>query len=477
MGELHDLTAAEQAREIRARKISPVELTEHYLSRIERFNNRVGAYITVSAEAALTAAREAERQARREPAELPPLFGVPVAVKDLAMTAGIRTTLGSKAFDDWVPDADSHAVGQMKRAGLTAILGKTNTPEFGPACYTKNALAPEAVTPWDLGRSASGSSGGAGTAVASGLAPLAHGSDRAGSVRSPAAVNGTVGFKPGRGTVSPAPASPLLPMATDGALARTVEDAALLVDAMAGSHAGDLYPARARTPMLEATRHEPTSLRIAAWSETGLGNTVDPEVVASLDLTTATLGALGHRVDHIAEPTMGRLATATDALFDLLAAGADAIVMTVPENRRDQLQPYTQFLAEHARARTSTQLVQALTLLGIAAQTALTTLQDYDVFVSPTTAASAVTIGTFNCEDITEGVRRMTQWTAFTFLASITGQPSMSLPLGVTAAGLPVGIQFTGRLGEDGTLFSLAAQLEMAMPWRQRHPPIWTEYA
>ncbi|MEA2682363.1 MAG: amidase [Chloroflexota bacterium] len=473
MAQLHDLTAAEQVRKMHSRGLSPVELTEHYLARIERLNARVGAYITVSADVALRAARDAEQALMRGPEGLPPLLGLPVAIKDLAMTAGIRTTLGSRAFSDWVPDADSHAVTMMKGAGLTGILGKTNTPEFGPACYTKNALAPEAVTPWDLGRSASGSSGGAGAAVASGLAPLAHGSDRAGSVRSPAAVSGLVGFKPGRGVVSPSPQAPLIPMATDGAIARTVEDAALLIDAMSGSHPGDLYQAAAHGPMREAIEREPPPLRIAAWSDTGLGNPVDPEVEDCLARALLALEALGHHVDRIPEPTSGAIGPATDAVFELLAAGVDATVMTIPEERRDQLQPYTRFLADHARSRTSTQLIQALTRLGTAGQSALVTLQDHDVFVSPTTAAPAVPVGTFNGDDMAECVRRMTHWTAFTFLASITGQPAVSLPLGETSTRLPIGIQLTSRTGNDGLLFSLSRRLEVAMPWGHRHPPIW----
>jgi amidase len=475
MTQLHDLSVAEQAQKIRDGEVSPRELVEHYLSRIDRLNALVGAYITVSAEVAMRAAHDAELELLRKPVELPPLFGVPIAIKDLAMTAGLRTTLGSQAFSDWVPSNDSHAVALLKRAGANVILGKTNTPEFGPACYTKNSLAPEAVTPWDLGRSASGSSGGAGTAVASGLAPFAHGSDRAGSVRSPAAVNGIVGFKPGRGLVSPWPAAPLIPMATDGALARTVEDAAILVDAMTGSHPGDVYPSSAPLPMRQAIKREPANLRIAASSETGLGNAVDPEVEGCLEDTLAVLEDMGHHLDRIPEPTSGTFRDATTAVFELLAAGVGAIVDRVPEDRRHQLQPYTLFLAEHARSLTSTQLMQALTRMGTAGQMALTNLENYDVFVTPTTATPAVPVGTFNCEDFIEGVRRMTAWTAFTFVPSITGQPAVSLPLGETPAHLPIGVQFVGRLGGDNLLFSLAAQLEAAMPWKDRHPAIWSQ--
>src|SRR5689334_14714267 len=244
MAELHDLTATEQAAAVRDGSVSPVELTEHYLDRIDRLDAALGAFITVTPELARKQAADAEAQAvaaRREGRELPALHGVPVPVKDLNFVAGVRCTLGSAAFAEHVPDTDDHVVTRLREAG-TILLGKTNTPEFGLPAYTENRLAPPARTPWDLERSAGGSSGGAGAAVAGGLAPIAQGSDGGGSIRIPASVCGLFGIKPSRGRVSQGPIMPdLFGLSANGPLARTVRDAAALLDVIAGPMPGDLY--------------------------------------------------------------------------------------------------------------------------------------------------------------------------------------------------------------------------------------------
>src|SRR5215207_5031780 len=177
MAELHEMTALAQAAAVRTKQVSPVELVEHHLARVEKRGAELGAFVTVTADAALAQAREAEqRVVRADPATLPPLLGVPTAIKDLNLTAGVRTTLGSALFAEFVPPVDDHVVTLLRRAG-TISLGKTNTPEFGLPCYTEPAVAPPARTPWDPARSAGGSSGGAGAAVAAGLVPFAQGSD------------------------------------------------------------------------------------------------------------------------------------------------------------------------------------------------------------------------------------------------------------------------------------------------------------
>ena len=237
MTQLHDLTALEQGAAVRRREVSPVELVDHYLDRVERLSDEVGAFVTVTADLARRQARLAESRA----GEGGPLFGVPTAVKDLNLTAGVRTTFGSTVFADFVPDVSDEVVTRLEAAG-TISLGKTNTPELGSPCYTEPDVAPPARTPWDLTRMAGGSSGGAGAAVAAGLVPVAQGSDGGGSIRIPASCCGLVGFKPSRGRVSTSPmyADPV-GLGTAGPLARTVRDAAALLDVMAGPAVGDPY--------------------------------------------------------------------------------------------------------------------------------------------------------------------------------------------------------------------------------------------
>lgn len=244
MSELHELSAARQLRALRTGDISSRDLTEHYLTRIDRLDGELGAFVTVTPEFAIDEADRADERLAR--GEWSPLCGLPLGIKDLHATAGIRTTWGSVALADYVPADDSWTVGLLRRAGAV-VLGKTNAPEFGATCFTENDVTPRpAVTPYGPTRYSSGSSGGSATAVAAGLLPVAHGSDGAGSIRTPAATCHLVGVKPSRGLVSPAPASSFFSTGTEGPIARTVEDAALLLDVMAQPWPGDLYGWRPR---------------------------------------------------------------------------------------------------------------------------------------------------------------------------------------------------------------------------------------
>ena len=245
--------------------MSPVEITEHYLQRIDRLNEQVGAFYTVTAEIAREQAAAAEKAVRSElrgdGAALPPLTGIPIPIKDLNMVAGVRLTYGCALFADNIATEDDYVVAALRAAG-TVLTGKTAAPEFGLPCYTETRIGPPARTPWDLSRSAGGSSGGAAAAVAAGLAPAAQGSDGGGSIRIPASVCGLFGIKPSRGRISGGPLMPdLAGLSTDGPLARTVADAALLLDAMMGNHPGRMLPSRRGPP---ARRFPPARAAIRA---------------------------------------------------------------------------------------------------------------------------------------------------------------------------------------------------------------------
>src|SRR6202050_434511 len=232
MSQIHELTMIELATAIRSKELSPVAVTDHYLQRTQELNDQVGAFFTITAELAAEQALAAEKAVAEapDPGSLPPLTGVPIPIKDLNMVAGVRQTLGSVAFADNVPAEDDYVTGAIRAAGAV-ITGKTATPEFGLPCYTETDIGPPARTPWDLSRSAGGSSGGAAAAVAAGLAPAAQGSDGGGSIRIPASVCGLFGIKPSRGRISEGPLMPdLAGLGVNGPLARTVADAALLLD-------------------------------------------------------------------------------------------------------------------------------------------------------------------------------------------------------------------------------------------------------
>src|SRR4051794_1578878 len=301
MSELHDLTLLEQAAAVRSREVSPVDLVDHYLSRIERLNDEVGAFVHVAPDQARAAAKDAE-SAVSSGADLPPLHGVPTAIKDLYLTADMPTSFGSGAIPPVELGIDEAFVTKLRGAGVIS-LGKTATPEFGAPCYTEPEGHPPARTPWDLSRSAGGSSGGAGTAVASGLLPAAPGSDGGGSIRIPSSVNGLVGIKTSRGRVSTAPInSEISGLSVHGPLARTVRDAAALLDAMAGPSSMDWIwqPAPATGTFLAACDDEPRGLRIGRYITPAIeGAVVAPECVAAYEHASALLEHLGHTVeDH-----------------------------------------------------------------------------------------------------------------------------------------------------------------------------------
>src|SRR5579872_7540920 len=243
MAQIHELTMIELAAAIRAGELSPVAVTDHYLRRTTELNDQTGAFYTITPELAADQARAAEKAVAEadDVAALPPLTGVPIPIKDLNMVAGVRQTLGSLVYEDNVPDESDHVSAALRAAGAV-LPGKTATPEFGLPCYTETKIGPPARTPWDLSRSAGGSSGGAAAAVAAGLAPAAQGSDGGGSIRIPSSVCGLFGIKPTRGRVSNGPLMPdLTGLGSNGPIARTVADAALLLDVMSGNHPGDMY--------------------------------------------------------------------------------------------------------------------------------------------------------------------------------------------------------------------------------------------
>src|SRR5215475_11923256 len=266
--QIHDLTVTEQAAAIRSGDTSSAEITEQNLDRIDRLNEQVGAFYTVTHDLAREQAAAADKAvlaSRRDGAELPPLTGVPIPIKDLNMVAGVRFTLGSTVFADNVATEDDYVVEHLRSAGIV-ITGKTATPEFGLPPYTETRIGPPARTPWDLTRSAGGSSGGAAAAVSAGLAPAAQGSDGGGSIRIPSSVCGLFGIKPSRGRISGGPLMPdLAGLSTDGPLARTVEDAAALLDAMTCTYPGDMYimpPLPEGETFLGHARRDPGKLRI-----------------------------------------------------------------------------------------------------------------------------------------------------------------------------------------------------------------------
>ncbi|MFN2517558.1 MAG: amidase [Jatrophihabitantaceae bacterium] len=477
MADLHDLSALEASAAVRRREVSPVELVEHALDRIARLDAQVGAFVTVTDEAAREQAKAAERVVgdTDHPAALPPLFGVPTAIKDVNLTAGIATKLGSRTFAHWVPDIDDHVVTLLRAAG-TISVGKTATPEFGLPCYTETDLGPPTRTPWDTTRSAGGSSGGAAAAVASGFVPVAQGSDGGGSIRIPASVCGLVGLKTSRGRISKGPldidASRLTVL---GPLARTVRDAAAFLDAVGVPQPGDPDPLPqlpAGETFLAWCERDPGPLRIGRYLDSPIQTELDPQVRDAWERATALLTTLGHEVADIAAPMPPEAIPAFETVW-----AASAASVPVDPARTGDLRALTRYLRERGAATSGPQYVSALGMLNVYARRGIAATAHLDAVLTPTVAMLPRPIGWFigGDDDPAADFERQKQFTPYTAMYNMTGQPAISLPLYQSTAGLPIGMMLVGRPRGDAQLLALAAQLERALPWAARHPPIWAE--
>jgi amidase len=477
--EIHDLTVTELAAAIRAGQLSPVEITEHYLQRIDRLNEQLGAFYTVTPELAREQAAAAEKAIASELrgdggglSALPPLTGIPIPIKDLNMVAGVRLTFGSTVFADNVATEDDYMVAALRAAGIV-ITGKTATPEFGLPCYTETRIGPPARTPWDLTRSAGGSSGGAAAAVAAGLAPAAQGSDGGGSIRIPSSVCGLFGIKPSRGRISGGPLMPdLAGLATDGPLARTVADAALLLDAMTGNRPGDMYtqpPLPSGETFAAHASRDPGRLRIGRSLQHAVeGAEVHPDCVAAYDDASALLASLGHDVEDLELPFSPEVAPMFEILWYSMATLAP-----IDSAQEEQLLPLTSYLRGRGLALKAPELLFAQAYLQAITRNALQILNGYDAVLSPTLASPPVPVGYFDEVEPAENFERQKRFTPYTAPYNLSGQPAVSVPLHWNDGGLPIGVMLAGRMGEESTLISLSAQLEAARPWRDRHPKIW----
>ena len=475
MTQIHDLTVTEQAAAIRSGEMSSAEITEYYLDRIDRLNEQVGAFYTVTHELAreqAAAADKAVAASRRDGGTLPALTGVPIPIKDLNMVAGVRLTYGSAILADNVATEDDYVVEHLRAAGIV-ITGKTATPEFGLPCYTETKIGPPARTPWDLSRSAGGSSGGAAAAVSSGLAPAAQGSDGGGSIRIPSSVCGLFGIKPTRGRISQGPMMPdLAGLSTDGPLARTVADAALLLDAMTGNHPGDMYtlpPLPAGESFAGYASREPGRLRIARSVKPVIeGVEVHPDCIAAYEDASRLLAELGHEVVDFDPPFPVEAVPSFLSLWFAMATLAPIAPEQEPE-----LLPLTRYLRSEGLKLSAADLLLHEGVLQGSVRVALGALTGYDAVLSPTLALPPRPVGWFDEVAPDENFVRQTLFTPWTALYNLSGQPAVSVPLYWNTDGLPIGVMLAGQMGAEGLLISLSAQLEAARPWKDRHPPIW----
>ena len=477
---------------VRRGQVSPVELLDEALARTALVNPKINAVIHLM-----------EGRAREAiAAGLPdgPFHGVPFLIKDLMTAyAGEPMRNGSRLFNDFVPPDDEELTRRYKAAGLV-IFGKTNTPELGVSNVTEPELFGPTRNPWNLERTSSGSSGGSAAAVAARIVPAANANDGGGSIRTPASNCGLVGLKPSRGRNPTGPQAPDVWWGFIGehVVSRTVRDSAALLDATAGDYPQQLMklPAPER-PFLEEARREPGRLRVAFTFDPGLGKTLHPENRKALEATTACLDRLGHEVVEVHLPLPPE--SFVEGYAALIAADV-AATLRMAETlvgraaTSDDVELATWILAKMGEAQSAADVASALWTMQTFSRQWLGWSSAFDVLLTPTVGVPPMPIGAYKLSTlqrqglkllaalpagallsqrpkVVEAFEPVFEAAPYTMVANVTGQPSMSLPLHWTADGLPMGMLFTARIGDEATLFRLAAQLEQAMPWRDRIAP------
>ena len=456
--------AIEQAQATRHKEVSSVELTNEYLLRIDRLDPALRSFVVVDADGALASAREADTQILNRHEEVGPLHGVPISVKDVVDVARLATTHSSKALVTNVSRIDDPLVRRFQVGGLV-ILGKTNVPEFCTS-MTTSELNGICRNPWDLQRTPGGSSGGAAAALAAGLCAVSHGTDGAGSVRIPAAFCGLVGVKLTRGLISFGPeiGSAYFGTSGPGVLTRSVRDAAAMLDIMIGSgEAASWSPGASHSYSAESLQ-EPQPLRIAVSTTPPFG-TIESECADVAVAIGGVLEGLGHRVES-ATPNWGVILQA--AFGPMEVPGAAALV---GQESYDLVEPRNRPMIERLAALTVTEHAQWVELTRRCSLEFRAFWEDYDVLVSPTSGIVAPSINWAPWDQTPDDhIATFANFPSFAQPFNLSGQPAVSLPLGWSETGLPIGVQLAGRRLSEVTLLQLAAQLESARPWSTMHP-------
>lgn len=457
---------------VRGKDVTPDELLDEAIARVERLNPQLNA-VTI----------KCYEEAKKQIADgLPdgPFKGVPYLLKDLhLLLTGTPTTSSSKLFANNVADHDSTLVARYKAAGMV-LYGKTNTPEFGLTTTTEPAMHGKCHNPWNLDHSTGGSSGGAGAIVAARINPIANASDGGGSIRIPASACGVFGMKPTRARN---PSGPDRGEGWNGcsishAVSLTVRDNAALLDATEGAAPGDIYAApHKKQPFLKEVTTDPGRLKIGFSTRAATGTPVDPECAKAVERAARLLEDLGHDVEETApDYHPGNVGL---ALVTFIAAHCTTGLLLRAEAlghelTSDDVEKQTWAFAEMAKEMTATDYARAQIIQQSEARKIGTFFETWDAFIQPTLAMPPAQLGwlDMNSDDMDTYVERIAQYTPFTAVYNITGNPSMSLPLHWTDAGLPVGTMITGAFGDEATLFRLAGQLETASPWIDKRPPV-----
>jgi aspartyl-tRNA(Asn)/glutamyl-tRNA(Gln) amidotransferase subunit A len=460
--ELCYLPAVELRDKYRSREISPVEVTMAVLERIERLNPALNAYVTLTPEMALEQAREAERM-YREDDDPPLLAGVPLSIKDNVAVKGVRTTHGSLLHEHDVPDANPVFVERLLVAG-GVLLGKTNLPESGWKGETTNRLFGSTHNPWQLGMTAGGSSGGAGAAVAAGLGQFGQGGDGAGSIRIPASFCGIYGIKPSFARVPSPAGTPLTHMSHPGPMTRTVRDAALMLDVMAGPSPIDRYSLERHASFLSELEGNVRGLRLA-WSPNLGYAEVDPEIAEITKRAALRFTELGCEVEEV-NPPMADPWPIAEVFFSL------SYTLSAEElrERRELIDPGRLPMQEKILSWSAVDVVNAMAARETYWQQMREFMAGYHLLLTPAMPITAFPAGQHAPTEINGKAMDWLGWTGFAYPFNLTGQPAASIPCGFASNGLPVGLQIVGRWRDDAAVLKASAAFESLQPWAQARP-------
>ena len=454
------------------KQVSPVEITQLYYDRIERLDSQLNSYLTLTQDEAMQSARAAEEAVMRGDA-LGSLHGVPISIKDLQMTKGVRTTLGSLAYKDNVPVADSAVVERVKATGAV-ILGKTNTPEFGLLGANENRLGDDCRNPWNTERTSGASSGGAGAAVAAGLCSLGTGGDGGGSIRIPASFCGIYGIKPTQGRVSSfsgAPAAPLVNITSQqGPMSRTVKDSAILLQALAGYDPRDSASLRAPTPdFVGAVDRDISDLRIAWSPDYGYAG-VDAEVIEVCAAAARAFQGMG----CVVEDSDLRLENAFETWWVFFCSNVFVTQGHLLDDPSAPLSWYGRMAIEDGKSFSAGDFVRAMGARDCMINQFADVFDDYDLLLSPTMAITAFPVQEYPHEIAGKENANRRGWgfLPFTHPINTIGHPAASVPCGFSSDGMPIGLHIVGRKGDEETVIAASAAFERAMPWAGRRPTV-----
>ncbi|HXH13053.1 MAG TPA: amidase [Alphaproteobacteria bacterium] len=463
--ELCYMPATELAAAIRTKKVSPVEVIDAVLARIDQLNPQLNAFCLVAAEEARQAAQAAEQAVMRGD-RLGPLHGVPVSIKDLVITKDLRTMRGSRLYERDVPSEDAPVVERLKAAGAI-VLGKTTTPEFGFKGVTDSPVTGVSRNPWHLERTPGGSSGGAGAAVATGMGPLAVGTDGGGSIRIPSSFCGIYGLKPHVGRVPVYPASATGDLSHAGPMTRTVRDAALMLNVIAGADDRDRFSLPTSHPdYTTAVEGDIGGLRVAWSPDLGFA-IVDPQV---RQVTAEAAKAFADLGCHVEETNPG-FENPLELFQHFFYVNIGAMLQDYP-GYEGKIDPQLLANIREVEAVSARAYARSLLRRNAIFDKIRRFFATYDLLLCPTVAVPPFGLGLEGPTQIAGQPVDRRAWIVMTPLFNLTGQPAATVPCGFTSDGLPIGLQIVGRRFDEATVLRASAAFEAARPWAQKRPPV-----